>query len=205
MARIEHKAGAYVNSDVRGATTDVYEQTRQLLMDAIQNPETSSAEKAEFQKQLTQLRDDFSNLESKVVLRGARTKGNKRAAANAAFRNFSAQVQGIADDLMIAYSHLLGTDSGEKLKPVSADGSGKGSAADTPGELLSNKEALALFRGDIDEFSNYFRSLSPEDRQVATMSLQEEMQAQNQIYSLLSNLHQADHQTGRAIISNVRA
>lgn len=70
---------------------------------------------------------------------------------------------------------------------------------------MEGSSLLELFRADPDKFADLMKSLKPHDRQLVTMRLQEEMQSQNQIFSLISNLQQSDHQTSKSIISNIRA
>ena len=64
---------------------------------------------------------------------------------------------------------------------------------------------LELFREDPDRFAEFMQGLKPHQRQTVTMRLQDEMQSQNQLFSLISNLQQSDHQTSKGIIANIRA
>lgn len=203
---MQHHAGTSVRSGVREATTDVFQQTRQLLLDAMQHPDVTNEEKAQLQAQLNELHAEFGEVENTETVRGLRSATKKRNAADRVFRDFQRRLEGVADEILIGFGHLLGTEA--EVTPraaVTAGGPGsKGTGSEEPAELMSGQESLALFRQSPEEFSSYYRALSPEDRQLATMSLQEEMQAQNQLFSLLSNMQQAEHQTGRSIVSNIR-
>lgn len=69
---------------------------------------------------------------------------------------------------------------------------------------LAGENLLALFREDPDAFMKFMGKLDGHERQTMTMRLQDEMQAQNQLFNLMSNLQQAEHQTAKSVISNIR-
>lgn len=206
MTKVQHQAGRWVDNSVRENTTARYEDARQLLLEALQSPDISPKEREQLTAELDALRSSFAELESEVAVEGKRRKKTKVSHANRVFREFDALVESVADNTLIAFRHLLGeSESGVRTGIVGkGDGSRTANVEGEDGGLLPQDEALALFRSSPEEFSSYFRALSAEDRQLATMSLQEEMQAQNQIFSLLSNLQQSEHQTSRAVIGNIR-
>lgn len=197
----EHTAGMWIGPEDRVATEQLVENARQQFLEALQHPNITAQEKAELTKGLNDLGDNYVALDSVVATTGNKKNSTIRAAAADRFREFRNETQQVADNILIAYGHLLGETEG--VRAGVTGGAPAGSAA-VDGTPLPPGEALALFRRSPEEFSEYYRALSPEDRQVATMSLQDEMQAQNQIYSLLSNLAQSEHQTGRAVIGNIR-
>lgn len=197
MSRV---ANNHVSADVLSQSKAVYEETRASLESMLSDPALSPSERKEVGALLDDLTTAFGDAGATKLTKGWRTKGRLRNEANAAFRTFDVQAQRIADDILVRFSHLLGDDTSTTVLGAAHSG-GAGVA---PGERLSNSEALALWRNDPDAFSSYFKDLSAEDRQLATMSLQDEMQAQNQIFSLISNLTQAEHQTGRALVGNIR-
>ena len=201
MAATQHLAGRWIGPEDRAATSSLVENTRQRYLEALQNPNISQAERAELTKGLNQLGDDYVALDTTIATSGSKRNQTKRSQAAMVFREFDNKTRQLADSILIGYGHLLGDAEGVRAG-VTGDTAGKGAAA--AGSPLPPDEALALFRSSPEEFSEYYRALSPEDRQLATMSLQDEMQAQNQIYSLLSNLAQSEHQTGRAVIGNIR-
>lgn len=69
---------------------------------------------------------------------------------------------------------------------------------------MEGSNLLNLFREDPDAFMSLMNDLKPHDRQMMTMRLQDEMQSQTQLFNLVSNLQQAEHQTSKAIIANIR-
>lgn len=200
MSRV---ANSHVSTDVRNSSTAVYEETRASLQELLNSPTISKTERAEVTELLHQLTADFGAAGDTALVEGLRTPKRLKRDANNAFRNFDVQAQRVADEILINFGHLLGEDTSTTVLSGGAGGAGGGGPG-AAGERLSSGEALSLWRGDPEGFAEYFKGLSAEDRQLATMSLQDEMQSQNQIFSLISNLTQAEHQTGRALVGNIR-
>jgi uncharacterized protein YdeI (YjbR/CyaY-like superfamily) len=79
-----------------------------------------------------------------------------------------------------------------------------GSAPDFD-ELMSNPDKLVdLYDDDPAAFTEFFKGLSSDDREAMTTRLNRQMQQDNQLFTLISNLLQASHQTARAVIQNLR-
>jgi hypothetical protein len=72
-------------------------------------------------------------------------------------------------------------------------------------ELMSDPDKLLdLYNDDPAAFNEFYKGLSSDDRQALMTRLNREMQSNQQMMSLISNLMQASHQTSRAIIQNLR-
>jgi uncharacterized protein YukE len=72
-------------------------------------------------------------------------------------------------------------------------------------ELMSDPDKLLdLYNDDPAAFNKFYKGLSSDDRQALMTRLNREMQSNQQMMSLISNLMQASHQTSRAIIQNLR-
>lgn len=115
--------------------------------------------------------------------------------------------QGLYD----ASSNLLGDPPAAATGP-DATGNADPSAstevtAGTPkfDEMMSDPDALLDMYNDSPEaFTEFYKGLSSDDKQMLMTRLNQEMQQSNQMYSLISNLLQASHQTARAVIQNLR-
>lgn len=98
----------------------------------------------------------------------------------------------------------FGTMSADKAPGPSGSGrSSAGSAAGTSstGGEYSAEEMVRIMREDPDKFKEM---MSGEDKDAKMMMMQDYMQSQNRFWSMMTSLQNAEHQTTKAILSNLR-
>lgn len=71
-------------------------------------------------------------------------------------------------------------------------------------DTLSGAELAAMAKNDPDALVAYLDGLSGNGSFVAQQNMQDHMQAQNRMWSTMSNLDKAEHDTQKAIINNMR-
>ncbi len=69
---------------------------------------------------------------------------------------------------------------------------------------MSGQELYDLMKSDPERFTELMTAAGPQGGFAAQTALQEHMQAMNRMFSALSNIMNAEHQTGKAIIQNFR-
>ncbi|MBI5527678.1 MAG: hypothetical protein HY897_15200 [Deltaproteobacteria bacterium] len=108
----------------------------------------------------------------------------------------------------VARINLVWVDEDGKVDPdvkASPGGSGgTGSKSRTGADMkdLPGDELLARFRaGD----KTLLEGLKGENAQVLLMKIQDALNLENRMFSLMSNIQNAEHETKKAIINNMRA
>ncbi len=85
-------------------------------------------------------------------------------------------------------------------------GNGEPSGANASGNLTSmTPEELAnAYQADPEGFFEQLRGLPSEDRNMIMMMMQQHIQEENRLFSLMTNMQSAMHDTEKALISNLR-
>lgn len=149
-----------------------------------------------------------SDAAAQTTLRRLSEKADRYATNTIAY--LDAGEQGLYD----ASSNLLGDPPNAVTGPGGIDSStdteGAGATSETAAapafeEMMSDPDALLdLYNDSPEAFTKFYKDLSADDKQMLMTRLNQEMQQSNQMYSLISNLLQASHQTARAVIQNLR-
>ena len=71
-------------------------------------------------------------------------------------------------------------------------------------ESRTAQDWVELMASDPDQFAADFATLSPTEQQATNLKIQQYNQQQNQIWSMLTAVSQAQHDTAKSIISNFR-
>lgn len=132
--------------------------------------------------------------------------GLKPASSPISFENggkAGARFESIADSFAQAAQAIVPRNPGAGSSgQTSGSSSGSAPALDS---LMSNPEQLVdFYNRDPEGFARFYKDLSADDKQMLMTRLNQEMQQTNQLFSLISNLLQASHQTARAVIQNLR-
>lgn len=83
-------------------------------------------------------------------------------------------------------------------------GVGGAGAPDSSGGTSGASDLLNLANQDPDAFMSKMKNMSPEERQAAMFSMQQQMQTMNQMFSMMTNLAKVMHDTAKAAINNLR-
>lgn len=189
-------ASRYAASGVKENATELFEETRADIRALLADPNISQEQRAQLQQQLQELTADYSdNGETHVSGSGvsAKTRNNR---ANRVYRDFIESTHQLQSELYGAYAQLLGD--------APASGAGTAAASSTDDMVDDPKAMFALWEQDPAEFAELYRDLDSEDRQQVTMRLQGLLQSEHQLFTLMSNLQQTQHDTNRALMANIR-
>ncbi len=125
---------------------------------------------------------------------------------------------GKLDDRLEDAAEDLGTSIGEVSKEVSGGGSGEDAAADGTSEASEGDDptsayarifddidgAIERFETDPKAFFDELKKMTPDERNEVMMMIQNQIQANNRLMSMLTNFQQAQHDTNKAVIANLR-
>ena len=90
--------------------------------------------------------------------------------------------------------------------PKASSGGSEAASSTSSSNLMdmSGGELRALMKSDPKKFAEMMDSASDNERLALTTNLQDYMQSMNRIETMISNMSKADHDTAKAIISNMR-
>ena len=202
----------YASAASRNRADELYQHTREQIESALANPATSARERAELSGMLRELTADYTDNDHTHVSGSGVRAASRDTRADRVYDEFSQRAHGINDELLLGYGHLLGGAGGGGAGRGGSSGAGgvggntvRSDARADLGAISDDPAAMVrLMERDPQAFAEHYRGLDPEDRQLLTMQLQHETQQTNQLFNLLSNLQQAQHQTARAIAANLR-
>ncbi len=188
--------------------------------EAIQNDPNLTAEQKEAQlKHLDQL-EQTADLALDLSTKGGKFDTNKGSIAGdkdmAAILHCLSELRAGLEKFEATVGTAKAQASSDVDSPSGSGGTGGTKASDDDKKAAQNEAYDANFKGKTPEdlanwasadpqaFYGAMRDLSPEDRQMTMMMMNQYLQDMNQMFSMMSNLSKAMHDTAKALISNMR-
>ncbi len=169
--------------------------------DALSNPNLTENQRAELELQREQV------LELRTIYWDGTNKRSEAAAVAAAMNRAIDTIEGMDLDDGVVSANL-----GEN-KTSSVDGASEAVGVDRPSEgtgdelldMISNPAQLVShFQDNPTEFMESWRDLPAGDRSVVMQTLQTEMQMDNQITQMITNMMKAAHDTSMSVARNLK-
>lgn len=189
-------AGRFASSSLQSKADDIFEETREELRGLLSDPRLSDAQRQDVQTRLQDLTADYADNADTHVSGSGVAKKTRNDRANRVYKDFIETTNLVQAELYGAYAQYLGE---------TPEAGGDAAVASSTSEMVDDPRAMfALWEQDPAEFAELYRDLDGDDRQQVTMRLQGLLQSEHQLFTLMSNLQQTQHDTNRALVANLR-
>lgn len=216
------KTGVYNGQEDNHQKAQAYKQEIKQLRDAVKSdPDMSSAEKKAALKQLDYMEKnalsalDFTTTGSAYNVNAKDKYDNNNAVIDECFDRLEYAMKEFNKMAPHIGATAVSPPEKKELVPfiqtatidVQYGGSSvqNNSVADAGSSKGSQRDKLMdLMRTDPDKFMAEMEKLGPEKSGSMMMLINQKLQESNQMFSMMSNMSKAEHDTAKAIISNMR-